>query len=143
MKHQLGKVGFMAFKLDMSKAYNRVEWSFLKQIMLRMGFHEKWVDLLMMCITSVSYSLLINGEPTEKIVPLRGIRQGNPISPYLFLLCSEGLHALIEKVARNGLIMGISLCRNEPRLTHLFFLQTIVFSSAGLQFRSAITFRPS
>ena len=125
----------MALKLDMSKAYNRVEWSFLKQIMLRMGFHEKWVDLLMMCITSVSYSLLINGEPTEKIVPLRGIRQGDPISPYLFLLCSESLHALIEKVARNGLIRGISLCRNEPRLTHLFFFadDNLLFCRASIQ----------
>ena len=106
MKHQPGKGGFMALKLDMSKAYDRVEWSFLKQIMLRMGFHEKWVDLMMMCITSVSFSLLINGEPFENIVPTRGIRQGNPISPYLFLLCSEGLHALIEKAANDGLIRG-------------------------------------
>ena len=99
MKHQSGKAGFLVLKLNMSKAYDRVEWSFLKLLMLRMGFHEKWVDLMMMYITMVSYSLLINREPTKKIVPSRGIRQGDPISPYLFLLCSKGLHALIERAA--------------------------------------------
>ena len=118
----------------MSKAYDRVEWSFLKLIMIRMGFHEKWVNLMMMCITTVSYSLLINEEPTEKIIPSRGIRQGDSISPYLFLLCSEGLHALIEKAARAGLIRGISLCRNGPRLTHLFFADdSLLFCRTSIQ----------
>ena len=134
MKHQSRKAGFLALKLDMSKAYDRVEWSFLKLLMLRMGFHEKWVDLMMMCITTVSYSLLIDGETTEKIIPSRGIKQGDPISPYLFLLCSEGLHALIEKAARAGLIRGISLCRNGPRITHLFFADdSLLFCRASFQ----------
>ena len=87
-----------------------------------------------MCITSVSYSLLINGEPTEKIFPLRGIRQGGPLSPYLFLLCSEGLHALIDKAAWEGHIRGISICRNGPRLTHLFFADdSLLFCRASIQ----------
>ena len=134
MKHQPGKGGFMALKLHMSKAYDRVKWSFLKQIMLRMGFHEQWVDLMMICVTSVSYSLLIDGEPSENIVPSRRIRQGDPISPYLFLLCSEGLHALFEKAAYDGLIRGISLCRNGPRLTHLFFADdSLLFCMASMQ----------
>ncbi|KAL0003477.1 hypothetical protein SO802_017258 [Lithocarpus litseifolius] len=134
MKHQPGKAGFMALKLDMSKAYDRVEWSYLKLLMLKMGFHEKWVYLMMMCITTVSYSILINGEPSGKIVPSRGLRQGDPISPYLFLLCSEGLHALIEKAALEGHIRGISLCRNGPRLTHLFFADdSLLFCRASIQ----------
>ncbi|XP_030936139.1 uncharacterized protein LOC115961274 [Quercus lobata] len=99
-----------------------------------MGFHVKWVNLMMMCITTVSYSLLINGEPSEKITPSRGIRQGDPISPYLFLLCSEGLHALIENAAQTGLIRGISICRNGPRLTHLFFADdSLIFCKASIQ----------
>ena len=134
MKHQTGKSGFLALKLDMSKAYNRVEWSFLKTLMLKMGFHVNWVNLMMMCITTVSYSLLINGEPFGKITPSRGIRQGDPISPYLFLLCSEGLHALIENAAQAGLIRGISICRNGPRLTHLFFADdSLIFCRASIQ----------
>lgn len=88
----------------------------------------------MMCITTASYSILINGEPSEKIFPSRGIRQEDPLSPYLFLLCSKGLHALLDKAAREGLIRGISLCRNGPRLTHLFFADdSLLFCRASMQ----------
>ena len=86
----------MAIKLDMSKAFNRVEWPCLERIMTRLGFHERWISLMMMCIKSVSYSVLLNGEPKGLIRPTRGIRQGDPISPYLFLLCGEGLSAMLK-----------------------------------------------
>ena len=125
--HQLGKTGFMALKLDMSKAYDRVEWGFMEGLLQKMGFHEKWVALMMMCITTVSYSILINGEPTGTIYPSRGIRQGDPLSPYLFLLCIESLHGLINQAMLSGNIRGISICRNGPRLTHLFFVDNSLF----------------
>uniref|UniRef100_A0A2N9G161 Reverse transcriptase domain-containing protein n=1 Tax=Fagus sylvatica TaxID=28930 RepID=A0A2N9G161_FAGSY len=116
-----GKVGTMALKLDMSKAYDRVEWGFLKQVMIRMGFCDNWISLIMECISTVSYSLLINGEPTGHIIPTRGIRQGDPISPYLFLLCAEGLNGLLQKATSQGDIHGVSLCRQGPKITNLFF----------------------
>ena len=111
----------MAIKLDMSKAYDRVEWPYLEAVMRKMGFNDQWIKLLMLCVTTVSYSILVNGEPKGLIHPSRGIRQGDPISPFLFLLCTEGLHGLISRAAAQGDIRGYSLCRNSPRLTHLLF----------------------
>ena len=87
-------MGHLALKSNISKAYDRLEWVFLKKVMERMGFHSRWVGWIMECVQSVTYSMLINSEPTETITPTRGIRQGDPLSPYLFLLCSEGLNGL-------------------------------------------------
>lgn len=122
MQHQRrGKCGSMALKLDMSKAYDRVEWKYLKCVMERMGFHPKWVSLMMECISTVSYSILVNGEPHGYIQTLRGLRQGDPLSPYLFLLCAEGLHSLIQKAKLAGDHQGVSISRSGPKITHLFF----------------------
>ena len=116
-----GKKNFMAVKLDMSKAYDRVEWGFIEKVMEKMGFHEKWIQLVMKCITTVSYSMIINGAAHGCIFPTRGLRQGDPLSLYLFLLCADGFSSLIKNVARNQLLSGVSICRGCPMVTHLFF----------------------
>ena len=67
-----GKIGFMAMKLDISKDYDRVEWLFLVKIMERMGFHEKWIGWVYKCISSISFSIMVNGEPRGNIIPTRG-----------------------------------------------------------------------
>ena len=101
--------------------------------MRKMGFHPKWVSLIMNCISTVSYSILVNGEPHGFLKPSRRIRQGDPISPYLFLLCVEGLHYLISNAKDRGSLQGTSLCRNGPKIIHLFFADDcLLFSKATL-----------
>ena len=79
----------MAVKLNISKAYDRIEWNFLKQIMLKIGLPEQWVGLAMETVQTASYSFLINGEPRGHITPTHEIKQCDPLFPYLFLLCAK------------------------------------------------------
>ena len=116
-----GKTGLLALKLDISKAYDRVEWAFLKGIMVKLGFPDNWINWVMTCVSTPTFSVLINGKPFGHITPSRGLRQGDPLSPYLFLLCAEGFSSLLFQAEVEGRLHGVSICKRAPRISHLLF----------------------
>lgn len=124
----------MAVKMDMSKAYDRVEWDFIAQVMSRLGFPNKWINWVMQCVSIVSYSFLINDSIYGRVKPHRGIRQGDPISPYLFILCGEVLSGLCRNAEREGALQGIRVARGSPRVNHLLFADdTMMFCESSTE----------
>jgi len=118
-------------KLDMKKAYDRIEWDFLKACMLKMGFCQQWVSWIMHCVTSVSFSVKFNGESLPDFQPSRGLRQGDPLSPYLFILVANVLSLMMKKVVGQGRVKGIKLNNNCPTLSHLLFADDSIFFLDG------------
>ena len=109
-----GRKGHKVVKLDISKAYDWVEWTFLQRMMVKLGFDPNWVHLAMETVTMASYSILINGEPRGFVTPTRGIRQGDPLFPYLFLLCAEGLKRI--KSSQHGIWVSHLLFADDSLL---------------------------
>jgi hypothetical protein len=116
-----GKEGYMALKLDMSKTYDRMKWTFLEEMMRKMGFAPRWIGIIMICVKTVSYSILINGKPYGHIKPTRGLHQADPLSPYLFIICAEGLSNLLRKAEMNREVSGFPISRGGVKISHLFF----------------------
>ncbi|CAM8914180.1 unnamed protein product [Rhodiola kirilowii] len=118
---------YASIKVDMSKAYDRVEWLFLERLLLKLGFADKWVSRVMLCVNSVSYQVKVNNKLSKVIKPERGLRQGDPLSPYLFLFCTELLNFKLQKALANRIISGIQICRKAPIVTHLLFADDSIF----------------
>ena len=121
-----GRVGYMAIKVDLKKAYDKMEWSFIREMLINANLPHNLISLIMSCVSSVSTSILFNGGNKEPILLSRGIRQGDPLSPYLFILCMEVLGHLIEEKFREisgtllrALIMGLQ--------SHIFSLRMTWF----------------
>lgn len=118
---------FMAVKTDISKAYDKIEWDFVRKVMESLGFHQKWIEWIMQCISTVTYSFLLNGSAQGQVKQQRGIRQGDSLSPYIFILCSEILLGLCNKAQMEGTLHGIIVAKGSPRINHLLFADDTMF----------------
>jgi len=113
---------YVALKLDISKAYDCMDWDYLRAVMVKMGFNAKWIHWISMCVESVDYFVLVNNEQVDPIIPGRGLRQGDPLSLYLLIICAEGLSSLIRDAEARNVITGTKVCRRAPSISHLLFV---------------------
>ncbi|CAN0919302.1 LINE-1 reverse transcriptase homolog [Linum grandiflorum] len=119
-------------KVDMHKAFDRVSWEFLSVTLAAMGFNSQWIDWIEGIITSVRFSVMVNGTPSPFFRPSQGLRQGDPLSPMLFILVSNILSFMLLQDINSGLLKGIKLNHRCPTLSHVLFADdTVVFGKAS------------
>ncbi|XP_061993800.1 uncharacterized protein LOC133711713 [Rosa rugosa] len=103
-------------------------------VMVRFCFDHRWIDTVMQCVSSVRYSFLIRGKPRGYVCPSRGLHQGDPLSPYLFLIGAEGFSALLQQKQALGLLPGIEVCDNAPSINHMLFADdSMIYAHATLE----------
>ena len=133
MRRKQGSKGFMALKVDFEKAYDRLKWSFIRETLSQMNLPILLIDIIMDCITTSDLKVLWNGEPSRSFKPSRGVRQGDPLSPYLFVMCMERLYQTIEAAIIANKWKPIRASRGGPLLSNLFFADDIIlFAEASL-----------
>nr|GEW30765.1 RNA-directed DNA polymerase, eukaryota [Tanacetum cinerariifolium] len=114
------------FKVDFEKAYDSVRWDFLDDVLKKFGFGNKWCAWIQSCLRSSRGSVIINGSPTEEFQFFKGLKQGDPLSPFLFILIMESLHFSFQRVVDAGMFMGINLSPSL-NLSHMFYADDAVF----------------
>lgn len=118
----------LVFKLDFEKAYDRVNWGFLDKVMDRKGFGERWRKWISGCLSSCTFAVIVNGEPKSWFKGERGVRQGDPLSPFLFTIVVDVLSRLVSRAVSNGLVKGLSVGSEGILISHLQFADdTILF----------------
>ena len=121
------KGSFGALKIDMKNAYDRVSWNFLRAVLIAMNFNQQWINWLMKCVTSVQYTLFVNGSRSKSFKPCKVLRQGDPLSPYLFLMCANVLSLSLQKAEHDKLINGVKVGRSGCTFTHMLFANDSLF----------------
>ena len=117
----------LVFKVDFAKAYDSVSWSFLDYMMVRMGFCPIWRKWIKACNQSASISILINGSPSNEFVPTRGLRQGDPLAPFLFNIVAEGLTGMMRTALYKGLYSSYLVGKQKVPVNILQYADDTVF----------------
>lgn len=116
----------MMIKIDLEKAFDHHEWSFIRYCLQRLNFSSQIIQLIMSCVTTSFITILVNGKPTPFFQPTRGLRQRDPLSPYLFIICMETLSNLIDEVVIAKQWTPIKFSRQGPPLFHLLLAGDLV-----------------
>nr|GEU52210.1 reverse transcriptase [Tanacetum cinerariifolium] len=122
-----GKQNVIALKVDINKAFDRVEWDFLLAVLQKMGFGDLWCNWISACLTTYELEFMVNGDSVGVIKPQRGLRQRDPISPYLFIIIVDVLSRQISTAMTLGTLSGIKMTRNCPLISHIFFADDSLF----------------
>ncbi|KAL4367435.1 hypothetical protein GQ457_05G028150 [Hibiscus cannabinus] len=140
MCRKKGATKWMVIKVDLEKAYDRLEWNFIEDTLLDLGLPRVFVSWIMVCVRSVSMQVIWNGNVTDCFAPSHGIRQGGPLSPYLFVISMERLSHAINMRVDSSLWKGIQLSHSDPSLSHLFFADDLVlFAKASFSHLGVIS----
>ena len=135
-----GKKGFLGIRLDFLKAYDKMEWSFLKAMLKAFGFNEKFINLVLQCLPTVNFTILMNGGIVSSFTPQRELRQGDPIFHYLFILGCEVLMRLINRELSNGNLRGVKVASSTPPISKLCYADDVLlFCSARIDELIALT----
>ena len=126
-EYRIKKNEGIVFNIDFEKAYNHVSWEFLDFVLERKGFGERWRKWIRGCLISAIFSVIINGKPRGHFGATRGVRQGDPLSPFLFILVVDVLSKLVKKACDNALIEGFEIGKNKVRISHLQFADESIF----------------
>ncbi|GKC23951.1 RNA-directed DNA polymerase, eukaryota, partial [Tanacetum coccineum] len=116
----------LIFKVDFEKAYDSVRWDFLEDVLKKFGFGNKWCNWILCCLNSSKGSILVNGSPTEEFQFYKGLKQGDPLSPFLFILVMESLHLSFQRVVDTGMFKGLTL-NDSLCLSHMFYADDAIF----------------
>ncbi|GJW47992.1 RNA-directed DNA polymerase, eukaryota [Tanacetum coccineum] len=122
----------LIFKVDFEKAYDSINWAFLSNMMRRMGFGERWCKWIESCLKSSSMSILVNGSPTDEFMLERGVRQADPLSPFLFILAAEGLNALVSEAVDKSIFRGVLVGDERIEVSHLQYSDDTIFLGNGV-----------
>lgn len=126
LNRRKGKDGYTAIKVELEKAYDRLEWSFIHKVLQAFHFPHHFTKLIVSCVSTTSISILVNGSKMDSFLPFHGIRQGNPLSPYLFILCMEFLTPLIEGKCVQGSWIPLKASRGNIGISHLIFADDLI-----------------
>ena len=119
----------MIIQLDLVKTYDKLSWSYIRAMLRAYGFDHNWIRWVMALVSTASFSILLNGSPSRTFLPSRGLRQGDPLSPFLFVLMMEGLGRAIKSASAEGRIQGLKLTIDGAASTHQQFCMTLCYKA--------------